>query len=441
MRKIALILVFSLMLCNSISAEDLLHYFDTSRIEESAEKNSNIDFSNLFNNIITGNFDEVKSDIIDNVKELFLENLQKNISNIKLLCVICLLIGLFKNAVNGIEEKGIYEIVSFIGQILILSIAIIAFKEMIGILKEVAVSIIDIIDSAIPLMIGVISLNGNTVHAAGVYAILMFVTERLLYIIDGIIIPLISTGTLIRIVNLLSKKEMLSKMSDLFSFITNGLIKIGAFAFVALLTLTTIFPLPTDIICTFVRNLLTKMTENRSYLQKYAMHFGTYMGIYWILKFILFPLGFHIPFLSLLFVILTLAVPFIGYHYVKMYRDKICGGSIQFSHAVLFTIFMYMFASLLVAVAHYAYFQFIDHGFIINSYIQLWDELMTKTPALMENQEIIKETIDTARSLTSINITMQLLSWDVFWGSLLAIPTGLMVMKKARPENNTPAQS
>lgn len=80
------------------------------------------------------------------------------------------------------------------------------------------------------------------------------------------------------------------------------------------------------------------------------MHFGTYMGIYWILKFILFPLGFHIPFLSLLFVILTLAVPFIGYHYVKMYRDKICGGSIQFSHAVLFTIFMYMFASLLVAV-------------------------------------------------------------------------------------------
>ncbi len=105
------------------------------------------------------------------------------------------------------------------------------------------------------------------------------------------------------------------------------------------------------------------------------MHFGTYMGIYWILKFILFPLGFHIPFLSLLFVILTLSVPFIGYHYAKMYRDKICGGSIQFSHAMLFTIFMYMFASLLVAVAHYAYFQFIDHGFIVNSYIQLWDEV------------------------------------------------------------------
>ena len=36
---------------------------------------------------------------------------------------------------------------------------------------------------------------------------------------------------------------------------------------------------------------------------------------------------------------------------------------------------------------------------------------------------------------------MQLLSWDVFWGSLLAIPTGLMVMKKAKPENNGLSQS
>ena len=100
-----------------------------------------------------------------NIKELFLENLQKNVSNIKILCVICLLIGLFKNAVNGIEEKGVYEIASFIGQILILSIAIVAFKEMINILKDIVINIIDIIDGAMPLMIGVISLNGNAVHA------------------------------------------------------------------------------------------------------------------------------------------------------------------------------------------------------------------------------------------------------------------------------------
>ena len=70
---------------------------------------------------------------------------------------------------------------------------------------------------------------------------------------------------------------------------------------IALLTLTGINSIPNNIICTFVRYLLIKMTESRSNLQKYAMHFGTYMGVYWILKFILFPLGLSIPFLLFLF--------------------------------------------------------------------------------------------------------------------------------------------
>ncbi|MEO5145150.1 DUF4199 domain-containing protein, partial [Bacteroides ovatus] len=30
---------------------------------------------------------------------------------------------------------------------------------------------------------------------------------------------------------------------------------------------------------------------------------------------------------------------------------------------------------------------------------------------------------------------------DVFWGSILAIPTALMVMKKAKPENDGMSQS
>ena len=41
------------------------------------------------------------------------------------------------------------------------------------------------------------------------------------------------------------------------------------------------------------------MTENKSSMQQYAMIFGTYMGLFWILKFILVPLGLTSPFLLL----------------------------------------------------------------------------------------------------------------------------------------------
>ncbi|KAA6310688.1 hypothetical protein EZS27_037483, partial [termite gut metagenome] len=76
--------------------------------------------------------------------------------------------------------------------------------------------------------------------------------------------------------------------------------------------------------------MTNKTDNNRISLQKYAMQFGTYMGIYWIAKFILFPLGFTYQFLFFLFIGLTLAVPFMGYHYARMFRDNVCGGTIKF---------------------------------------------------------------------------------------------------------------
>ncbi|MFV0544592.1 MAG: DUF4199 domain-containing protein [Bacteroides sp.] len=172
------------------------------------------------------------------------------------------------------------------------------------------------------------------------------------------------------------------------------------------------------------------MTNSRNYLHKYAMQFGTYIGIYWILKFILFPFALTIPFLSLLFLALTLIIPFIGYYFVKTYRDKICRGAISFGHAFFFTVLMYMFASLLVAIAHYAYFEYIDQGYVIESYTQIWNTMLTDTPSMEVNRQIIEEMIETAKTLKPIDITMQLLSWDVIFGTILAFPTALVIMKK-----------
>lgn len=180
------------------------------------------------------------------------------------------------------------------------------------------------------------------------------------------------------------------------------------------------------------------MKEDRSYTQKYAMTFGTYMGLYWIAKFILFPLAFNAPFLSLLYLLFTLAVPFLGYYYAKQYRDKYCEGTISFLHALIFTILLYLFASLLVSVAHYVYFQYIDHGYIADTYSQLWDRLMTTSPELVENKEIIEEMKQAARSLSPLDITIQCIGLDILWGCIFAFPTALAVMRKENSANGQP---
>ena len=108
-------------------------------------------------------------------------------------------------------------------------------------------------------------------------------------------------------------------------------------------------------------------------------------------------------------------------------------GYSQYMHAWIFTVFMYMFAALLTAVAHYIYFRFIDHGFVINAYESQIDILnKSGVPDIEAYTNMFQETLETVKSLTPIDITMQLVSWNVFCGSLLALPTALFVMRRKK---------
>jgi hypothetical protein len=170
--------------------------------------------------------------------------------------------------------------------------------------------------------------------------------------------------------------------------------------------------------------------QNKISLQKYAMQFGAYMGIYWIAKFILFPLGFTYQFLFFLFIGLTLAVPFMGYHYARVFRDTVCGGRIKFSHAWAFIAFMYLFAALLAAAAHYVYFRYFDGGYIFDKYTEMLDNNLPADISGLEGYVAqLKISLDLIRSMTPIEITMQLLSLNVFYCAILAFITAPFVRK------------
>ena len=159
------------------------------------------------------------------------------------------------------------------------------------------------------------------------------------------------------------------------------------------------------------------------------MIFGTYMGVFWILKFTLVPLGMTSPFLLLLFICLTLCVPFMGYYYTKIYRDKVCGGTIGFLHAWVFDIFMYVCAALLTAVAHYVYFRFIDQGFMLDTFRQ---QSMQMTGNILMSPEQMKTYIDTMGTLTPTDITLSMVSSNIYYCALLSIPTALIAMRRKK---------
>lgn len=177
------------------------------------------------------------------------------------------------------------------------------------------------------------------------------------------------------------------------------------------------------------------MTDKKPTLQESAMRYGTLMGIFWTLKFVLFPAGMSMPVLLMAFFLLTLIVPVAGFFFVRQYRDRECEGVLNFSRAFLFTSFMYMFAALFTAVAHYIYFRYIDHGMIIATYQDMLTTMdQVATDGMKESIDQFQQALDTIATLSPLEITVQLLTQNIFNCTMLAIPTALLVMRKKKKE-------
>lgn len=177
------------------------------------------------------------------------------------------------------------------------------------------------------------------------------------------------------------------------------------------------------------------MTERKPTLQEYAMRYGTVMGIFWTLKFMLFPSGMNNPLLLIFFFILTLAGPILGYLFTRKYRDQQCLGIINFSKAYIFTTLMYMFASMFVAITHYIYFRYIDNGLIVNTYQGMIEQMTTiSTGDMKESLDQFRTALDIISNLTPLEITLQLITQNIFYCSILAIPTALLVMRNKKKE-------
>lgn len=174
------------------------------------------------------------------------------------------------------------------------------------------------------------------------------------------------------------------------------------------------------------------MTANRQISSReQALQYGTLVGIFWIVKFCFLPLGFQIPFLQFLFLLGTVFGPILVYLLARKYRKENPLDDFSFFRAFSFTLSMYMAATLLVAVAHYIYFKYIDQGYLINMYQQLLGELKnTAQPEMVASLDQITQAFDLISTLAPLQITFQLMSQNMFYGILLSAITAFIVKRK-----------
>lgn len=186
--------------------------------------------------------------------------------------------------------------------------------------------------------------------------------------------------------------------------------------------------------------------QEQSALMNSAMNMGLVVGGYYIAKFCLFPLSLYSSMAALLFLGLTFVVPFLIYHLTKRYRDHYQDGYIGFTQALLFAMLIMGFGSLLVAVAHYVYFAFIDGGAMVGTLMQSIDQLRGVDLSVLEGEgtaeavaefnqyvEVMEQTAQQLQAMSPIEITMGMLSNNVSWSVILSLPIALLT-RRNKPE-------
>jgi hypothetical protein len=173
-------------------------------------------------------------------------------------------------------------------------------------------------------------------------------------------------------------------------------------------------------------------------MQQYAMLFGTYLGAFLIVAFLMLLSGMHFPFGLFLFVGFTLVSPFLAYFLTRLYRDRVCDGQLSFGQGWLFVVMMYMFAALLVAAAYYIYFRYIDGGAMMQ-FMEGQLELMRNTyteetmPGITNLLAQYRTMLDEVAALRPVDIAIGQLSSNFFFGVLLGIPIAWIAKRQNNP--------
>ena len=97
-----------------------------------------------------------------------------------------------------------------------------------------------------------------------------------------------------------------------------------------------------------------------------------------------------------------------------------------------------MFAALFATIAHYIYFRYMDNGLIVGTYQDMLAQMsaIASTEEMKASLDQFQQALDIISSLSPLDISIQLITQNIFYCTLLAIPTALLVKRKG-PQNLT----
>ena len=165
-------------------------------------------------------------------------------------------------------------------------------------------------------------------------------------------------------------------------------------------------------------------------LKAFARQDGALLSMLLIGGFACYIKGMSHPLLGLVSLLLLTVSPFFAASRLRHFRDYAREGAITFMRGYAYTVLTFFYAGLLVAVAVYVYFAFLDQGYLLGKLSTILSSeegrQMIKIYGMADQME---EGMKTLREMRPIDFSLNMLTIIILAGFLLGLPIAICIKK------------
>lgn len=234
MKKIILIFILVLLLPCQVFAEDeqteeeimksTQEKFNISGFIVQAEQYTgeffeDVDLTDMLNQAVQGKINN--KSIYQKIIKLFGKEVTSSLKVLISILVIIVIHGILKSITDSLENSSVSQIIYFVQYILIVTLIMSNFTEIIKLVKETTSNLVGFINILIPLLFTLMVYTGNIATSTIIQPIILFVTNLVGNAIAEVLIPIVLIIVVFSIVSKISDKAQVDKLSK---FLKSGVV-------------------------------------------------------------------------------------------------------------------------------------------------------------------------------------------------------------------------
>ncbi|MCI8700527.1 MAG: stage III sporulation protein AE [Clostridia bacterium] len=194
-----------------------------------------IDLTDTLSQAISGKIDN--NTIYKKILSLFGTEVRSSITTLISILIIIVIHSILKSISDSLEDDSISKIIYYVQYILIVTIIMSNFGQVIELVKETARNLVGFMNSLIPILIVLMTYTGTAITSSLVQPVLLFMINFIGNIIQNILIPVVLVVTVLAIISKISERTQIVKITKFMKSSVTWFLGIMLTLFVGILSL------------------------------------------------------------------------------------------------------------------------------------------------------------------------------------------------------------